>query len=107
MDIKDAEYQEWYNDLPQEPEWFNAPQIDHWSKKPLDNTKVLCEYWSLKNAPDVKVIGTELQCYNLFSEKLKGKDAWQINLDHPDELLPEYLEAYLDNNKKPIIINLK
>jgi hypothetical protein len=96
MEIKDAEYQE----------WFNAPQIDHWSKKPLDNTKVLCEYWSLKNIPDVKVIGTDLQLYNLFSKMLK-EEGWQINLDHPEELLPEYLEAYEDNNKKPIIINLK
>ena len=90
MEIKDAEYQE----------WFNAPQIDHWSKKPLDNKKVLCEYWSLK------VIGTELQCYNLFSKKLK-EDGWQIRLDYQDQLLPEYLKAYLDNNKKPLIINLK
>ena len=96
MDIKDAEYQE----------WFNAPQIDHWSKEPLDNTKVLCEYWSLKNDPDVKVIGTELQTYNLFAKMLK-EEGWQINLDYQDELLPEYLEAYQDNNKKPIIINLK
>ena len=97
MDIKDAEYQEWYN----------APQIGHWSKEPLDNGEVLCEYWSLKNTPDVKVIGTELQLYNLFSEKLKGKDSWQINLDYQDELLPEYAQAYIDNNKKPLIINLK
>jgi hypothetical protein len=95
MDIKDAEYQEWANIQPD------------CTTEPLDNTKVLCEYWSLKNAPDVKVIGTELQCYNLFSEKLKGKDAWQIRLDYPDELLPEYLEAYQDNGKKPLIINLK
>ena len=29
MDIRDAEYQE----------WFNEPQIDHWSKEPLDNKK--------------------------------------------------------------------
>jgi hypothetical protein len=106
MDIKDAEYQEWYNDLPQEREWFNEPQTDHWSKEPLDNTKVLCEYWSLKNDPDVKVIGTELQTYNLFSKMLK-EEGWQINLDYQDELLPEYLEAYQENNKKPIIINLK
>ena len=96
MDIRDAEYQE----------WFNEPQTDHWTKKPLDNTKVLCEYWSLKNDPDVKVIGTELQTYNLFSKMLK-EECWQIRLDYQDELLPEYLEAYQDNNKKPIIINLK
>lgn len=96
MEIRDAEYQE----------WFNEPKIGYWSKKPLDNTIVLCEHWSLKNDPDVKVIGTELQLYNLFSKKLK-EDGWQINLDHQDELLPEYLEAYKDNNKKPLIINLK
>jgi hypothetical protein len=96
MDIKDAEYQE----------WFNEPQIDHWSKEPLDNTKVLCEYWSLKNDPDVKVIGTDLQLYNLFTKMLK-EEGWQLRLGYPEELLPEYLEAYEDNNKKPIIINLK
>ena len=72
----------------------------------LDNTKVLCEYWALKNTPDVKVIGTELQCYDLFTKMLK-EEGWQIRLDYQDELLPEYLEAYQDNNKKPIIINLK
>ena len=69
MELKDAEYQE----------WFDEPQIDHWSKKPLDNKKVLCEYWCLKNDPDVKVIGTELQCYNLFSKMLK-EEGWQIRL---------------------------
>ena len=96
MELKDAEYQE----------WFNAPQIDHWSKEPLDNKKVLCEYWCLKNTPDVKVIGTELQCYNLFSKMLK-EEAWQIQSDYKEELLSEYAQAYIDNNKKPLIINLK
>ena len=97
MDIKDAEYQE----------WFNEPHIGYWSEKPLDNTKVLCEYWALKNDPDVRVIGTELQCYNLFTKMLK-EEGWQIQLDYQDDtLLPEYLEAYQDNNEKPIIINLK
>ena len=70
MDIEDAEYQEWVNIQ------------EDCTTKPLDNKRVLCEYWSLKNDPDVKVIGTELQCY-------------------------EYAEAYKDNNKKPLIINLK
>jgi hypothetical protein len=94
VDIKDAE------------EWYNAPQIGYWSKKPLDNTKVVCEYWALKNDPDVKVIGTDLQLYNLFSKMLK-EEGWQIRLDYKEELLLEYLEAYQDNNKKPLIINLK
>jgi|TARA_R110002074_G_scaffold131067_1_gene273202 hypothetical protein len=96
MDIRDAEYQE----------WFNAPQTDHWSKEPLDNKKVLCEYWVLKNEPSVKVIGTELQCYNLFSKMLK-EEGWQINFDYQEDLLTEYAEAYEDNKKKPLIINLK
>ena len=94
MDIKDAEYQEWANIQPD------------CTTEPLDNTKVLCEYWALKNDPDVKVIGTELQLYNLFSKKLT-EDGWQIRLNHQDQLLPEYLKAYLDNNKKPLIVNLK
>ena len=25
----------------------------------LDNKKVICEYWALKNDPDIKVVGTE------------------------------------------------
>ena len=94
MDIKDAEYQEWANIQPD------------CTTEPLDNTKVLCEYWALKNDPDVKVIGTELQLYNLFSKKLT-EDGWQIRLNHQDQLLPEYLKAYLDNIKKPLIVNLK
>ena len=94
MDIKDAEYQEWANIQPD------------CTTEPLDNKKVLCEYWALKNDPDVKVNGTELQLYDLFSKKLR-EDGWQIRLDYQDELLPEYLEAYKNNNKKPIIINLK
>jgi hypothetical protein len=94
MDIQDAEYQEWSN------------VQEDCTTEPLDNTKVLCEYWALKNDPDVKVIGTELQCYDLFCKKLK-EDGWQIRLDYQDELLPEYLSAYKDNNKKPLIINLK
>ena len=96
MDIQDAEYQE----------WFNKPKPDHWTKKLLDNKKVICEYWALKNDPNVKIIGTELQLYNLFCKKLK-EDGWQIRSEYKEELLPEYLEAYEDNNKKPIIINLK
>ena len=94
MDIEDAEYQEWAN------------VQEDCTTEPLDNERVLCEYWSLKSDPDVRVIGTELQCYDLFCKKLK-EDGWQIRLDYPDELLPEYLEAYEDNGKKPLIINLK
>ena len=112
MDIKDLwggaeSFEELGNTYNAEyQEWFNAPQICHWTKEPLDNTKVLCEYWVLKNDPSVKVIGTELQCYNLFSKMLK-EEGWQIRLDYQDELLPEYAQAYEDNNKKPLIINLK
>ena len=72
----------------------------------LDNKKVICEYWALKNDPDVKVVGTELQCYNLFCKKLK-EDGWQIRLDYEDKLLPQYLNAYNHNDKKPLLINLK
>ena len=74
--------------------------------KKLDNTKVICEYWALKNDPDVRVVGTELQLYNFFCKKLK-EDGWQIRLDYEDELLPQYLNAYNYNNKKPLLINLK
>jgi hypothetical protein len=94
MDIQDAEYQEWAN------------KQEDCATEPLDNKQVRCEYWALKNDPDVKVIGTELQCYNLFCKMLK-EEGWQIRLDYREELLPEYAQAYKDNNKKPIIINLK
>ena len=85
MELKDAEYQE----------WFNEPQIGHWSKEPLDNTKVLCEYWSLKNDPDVKIIGTELQTYNLFCKMLK-EEGWQIQSDYKEELLSENVKILRD-----------
>ena len=39
MDIEDAEYQEWVNIQ------------EDCTTKPLDNKRVLCEYWSLKNDP--------------------------------------------------------
>ena len=96
MELKDAEYQE----------WFNEPCIGHWSKEPLDNKKVLCEYWSLKDGTNVRVVGTELQCYRLYEVRIL-KEGWQLSGSWIDELLPEYLDAYKDNNKKPIIINLK
>ena len=87
-------------------EWYNAPHIGYWTKKPLDNTKLLCEYWGLKNNPNVVAVGTELQLYNLFAKMLK-EEGWQIQLDWAYELLPEYIELYKDNNNKPLIINLK
>ena len=52
MDIKDLwggaeSFEELGNTYNAEyQEWFNEPQTDHWTKQPLDNTKVLCEYWS-------------------------------------------------------------
>mgnify|MGYP003147178989 FL=1 len=94
MNIQDAEYQEWAN------------KQQDCATEPLDNKQVRCEYWCLKNDPDVKVIGTELQCYDLFCKMLK-EEGWQIRLDYREELLPEYEQAYKDNNKKPLIINLK
>ena len=35
------------------------------------------------------------------------EEGWQINFDYQEDLLTEYAQAYKDNNKKPIIINLK
>ena len=87
MDIRDAEYQEWKEDSYN----YNKPKISFFTKKPLNNTKVTAEDWWLKpmltSSPvwshnkgrsggyvcdyksvgrDVRVIGTELQLYNLF-----------------------------------------
>ena len=98
MDIKDAEYQE----------WFNEPQVDYCSKEPLDNKTVLCEYWSLKNTPDVKSNRKRNCRLIIYLLRCLEKKGGKINLDYKDEFgLPEYAQAYEDNNKKPLIINLK
>ena len=44
MDIKDAEYQDWKEDSYD----YNKPHISFFTKKPLNNTKILAEDWWLK-----------------------------------------------------------
>ena len=43
MDIKDAEYQDWKEDNYD----YNKPKISFFTKKPLNNTKILAEDWWL------------------------------------------------------------
>ena len=38
MELKDAEYQE----------WFDEPQTDYWTKEPLDNTKYCANTGAVK-----------------------------------------------------------
>ena len=52
MHIKDAEYQEWKEDnydynKPKISDFYDD-QLNKWTKKPLDNTKVIAEDWWLK-----------------------------------------------------------
>ena len=123
MDIKDAEYQDWKEDSYN----YNKPKISFFTKKPLNNTKILAEDWWLKPmlvessvfcydkgsnisdykriGRDVRVVGTELQLYNLFC-KMSDEKGWQIKDEWEAEVKKEYLDLYIKNNLKPLIINL-
>ena len=123
MDIKDAEYQDWKEDSCD----YNKPKISFFTKKPLNNTKILAEDWWLKPmlikssvfcydkgsnisdfkkvGRDVRVVGTELQLYNLFC-KMSDEKGWQVKDEWSTEVKDQYLELYIKNNLKPLIINL-
>ena len=124
MDIKDAEYQEWKEDSYD----YNKSKISFFTKKPLNNTKILAEDWWLKPmltessvfcydkgsniadyksiGRDVRVVGTELQLYNLFC-KMSDEKGWQIKDEWKAEVKDRYLDLYVKNSLQPIIINLK
>jgi len=124
MYIEDAEYQDWKEDSYN----YNKPKISFFTKKPLNNTKILAEDWWLKPmlvessvfcydkgsnisdfkkvGRDVRVIGTELQLYNLFC-KMSNEKGWQIKDEWKTEVKDQYLDLYMKNSLQPIIINLK
>ena len=119
----DADYQDWEEDSYN----YNKPKISFFTKKPLNNTKVIAEDWWLKPmltsssvfcydkgsnisdykkvGRDVRVVGTELQLYNLFC-KMSDQNGWQIKDEWKTEVTDNYLSLYIKNNLKPIIINL-
>jgi hypothetical protein len=123
MDIKDAEYQDWKEDSYN----YNKPHISFFTKKPLNNTKILAEDWWLKPmlvessvfcydkgsnisdfkkvGRDVRVVGTELQLYNLFC-KMSDEKGWQVKDEWQTEVKDQYLDLYMKNSLRPIIINL-
>jgi hypothetical protein len=123
MDIKDAEYQDWKEDSYN----YNKPKISFFTKKPLNNTVIIAEDWWLKPmlvessvfcydkhsnisdyksiGRDVRVVGTELQLYNLFC-KMSDQNGWQIKDEWQTEVKDNYLSLYIKNNLKPLIINL-
>ena len=126
MELKDAEYQEWKEDSYN----YNKPKISFFTKKPLNNTVIIAEDWWLKTmltkvhiwshhkgrtggyicdyksiGRDVRVIGTELQLYNLFC-KMSDQNGWQIKDEWKTEVKDKYLDLYVKNNLKPLIINL-
>ena len=127
MDIKDAEYQDWKEDSYN----YNKPKISFFTKKPLNNTVIIAEDWWLKpmltsgavwshhkgitggyisdyksTGRDVRVVGTELQLYNLFC-KMSDQNGWQIKDEWKTEVTDIYLSLYVKNNLKTLIINLK
>ena len=126
MDLKEAEYQDWKEDSYN----YNKPKISFFTKKPLNNTVIIAEDWWLKPmlversvwshhknkaggyisdyksiGRDVRVIGTELQLYNLFC-KMSDEKGWQIKDEWKTEVTDIYLSLYIKNNLKPLIINL-
>ena len=129
MDLKEAEYQEWLAlEYMEEMDYdYNKPKISFFTKKPLNNTKILAQDWWLKPmlvknsvfcydkdsniidykkvSQDVRVVGTELQLYNLFC-KMSDQNGWQIKDEWKTEVTDNYLSLYIKNNLKPIIINL-
>ena len=127
MYIEDAEYLDWKEDSYD----YNKPKISFFTKKPLNNTKIIAEDWWLKpmltsgavwshhkgitggyisdyksTGRDVRVVGTELQLYNLFC-KMSDQNGWQIKDEWKTEVTDIYLSLYVKNNLKPLIINLK
>ena len=132
MDLKEAEYKEWLAlEYMDEMEYdYNKPKISFFTKKPLNNTVVIAEDWWLKPmmqsssvwcqevgskgqyigdyknvGRDVRIVGTELQIYNLFC-KMSDEKGWQIKDEWEAEVKKEYLSLYMKNNLKPLIINL-
>ena len=119
MTRQDAEYLEFSTYVD-----YSEPKISFITGKPIDDTKVIAEEWLLKpdfipamvtrsggndlvkNSRSVVVVGTALQCYRKFSEMLKTygwqqKDCWDV------ELKPIYKKHYENNDRLPVIINLK
>ena len=106
---------------------LKKPKISFFTKKPLNNTKILAQDWWLKPmliknsvfcydkgcnvidyksvGRDVRVIGTELQLYNLFC-KMSDQNGWQIKDEWEAEVKDKHLDLYIKNNLKPLIINL-
>jgi len=103
---------------------YSEPKISFITGELIDDTKVIAEEWLLKpqyipamvtssggndlayNSRSVVVVGTALQCYRKFSEMLKTygwqqKDSWDV------ELKPIYKKHYENNDRLPVIINLK
>ncbi len=119
MTIQDANYLEHSTYVD-----YSEPKISFITGKPIDDTKVIAEEWLLKpdfipamvtrsggndlvkNSRSVVVVGTALQCYRKFCEMLKTK-GWQQKDCWDVELKPIYKKHYENNDRLPVIINLK
>ena len=115
----DAEYLEYSNYVD-----YSEPKVSFITGKPIDDTKVIAEHWLLKpqyipamvarsggndlvnNSRSVVVVGTALQCYRKFCEMLKTK-GWQQKDCWDVDLKPIYKKHYENNDRLPVIINLK
>ena len=127
MDIIDAEYQDWKEDNYN----YNKPYFSKLTNKHLDDIKVIAEDWWLKPmmqpssvwcqevgskgqyigdyknvGRDVRIVGTELQIYNLFC-KMLDEEGCQIKDSWDADVKDKHLDLYKENNNNPIIINLK
>ena len=106
---------------------YNKPHIGYFTKKPLDNKNIKVVDWMLKPTLQaastycydlhksavtykkvndfVRVVGTELQLYNLFCYML-DEHGWQQQDSWEQPIKSKYKKLYKENNNKPIIIEL-
>ena len=106
---------------------YNKPAMCSFTNKPLDNKKIKVVDWLLKptlqatssycydtnqsttdykrQSDSVRVVGTDLQLYNLFCYML-DEHGWQQQDSWVQETTKKYIKKYKENNNKPLIINL-
>tara|TARA_R100001126_G_scaffold40406_1_gene22650 strand:+ start:183 stop:509 length:327 start_codon:yes stop_codon:yes gene_type:complete len=104
---------------------YNKPANCAFTNKPLDNKKIKVVDWLLKPTLQasssycydlkkgfadykkvsdcVRVVGTELQLYNLFCYMLHNH-GWQQQDSWIVETTKKYIKKYRENNNKPIIL---
>ena len=105
MELKDAEYQDWKEDNTKilAEDWWLKPMLVESSVFCYDKGSNISDF--KKVGRDVRVVGTELQLYNLFC-KMSDEKGWQVKDEWQTEVKDQYLDLYMKNSLQPIIINL-